>query len=274
MSHRVGDYEFSTTDAERTLRHLGDLWAAIVHRRAPEVVAGQLPAATALIERLAAELGVAVPDVDAADPAVGVMAVLADFGGRAAERLGNGDAAGDTVLAIAWPGLRSLAVAMAAVELSSATIGPGTLEQISVSAGGVPKSAVATAEVDTGGVRGDVQHSRVHHGRPWQALCLWSSEVIDAFAAAGHGLTPGAAGENLTVRGLDWDLIRPGVVLDIGSVRAEVSSYAVPCSKNARWFIDGEFDVMHHRRGPVSRVYATVLDGGAVVVGDTVTIRR
>ena len=271
MSQSVGDYEFTTTDAERTLRGLGDLWDHLVQRRAPEVVAGQVPAATALIERLAGEVGVAVPDVDSADPAAGMMAALADLGGIAAERVA--DAAGDTVLAVAWPGLRSLAVAMADEELVALDPAPGILERISVSDGGVPKVAVPSAEVDVGGVLGDVQHSRVHHGRPWQALCLWSSEVIEAFAAAGHGLAPGAAGENLTVRGLDWGLIRPGVVLDIGSVRAEVSSYALPCSKNARWFIDGEFDVMHHRHGPVSRVYATVLVGGAVTVGDAVTIR-
>jgi MOSC domain-containing protein YiiM len=60
----------------------------------------------------------------------------------------------------------------------------------------------------------------------------------------------------------------PGAQLQLGEVRCEVSSYALPCKKNARWFTDGRFDVMHHRRGPVSRVYATVLEPGTIRVGD------
>ncbi len=47
-----------------------------------------------------------------------------------------------------------------------------------------------------------------------------------------------------------------------------MSSYAVPCTHNARWFKDGNFEVMHHDRGPVSRVYATVLEPGSITTGD------
>ena len=56
--------------------------------------------------------------------------------------------------------------------------------------------------------------------------------------------------------------------LQIGSVLCEVSCYALPCRTNKPWFIDGDFDVMHHDRGPVSRVYATVLRTGRDRVGD------
>jgi MOSC domain-containing protein YiiM len=51
-----------------------------------------------------------------------------------------------------------------------------------------------------------------------------------------------------------------------------VSAYATPCKKNAAWFLDGRFGLMHERHGPVSRVYATVLEPGAVAVGDAVTL--
>ncbi len=39
-------------------------------------------------------------------------------------------------------------------------------------------------------------------------------------------------------------------------------------SRNAQWFVDGKFRVMHHERGPVSRVYATVLQPGVICQGD------
>lgn len=144
----------------------------------------------------------------------------------------------------------------------------GVVAQLNVSDGGVPKVPVEHVEVGFGGVVGDVQATRAHHGRPWQALCLWSSEVIDAFAADGHPLRAGAAGENVTISGLDWADVRPGVVLRLGGVRCEVLAFALPCSKNARWFRNGEFGVMHHDRGPVSRVYARVLDPGSISAGD------
>jgi hypothetical protein len=134
--------------------------------------------------------------------------------------------------------------------------------------GGVPKPAVDSVEVDWRGVVGDVQATRKHHGRPWQALCLWSGEVIDAFAAAGHPLAPGLAGENVTLRGLDWGEVRCGVRLRIGTVLCEASLYALPCSQNTAWFTGGDFRAMHHDRGPVSRVYATVLEPGRIAVGD------
>jgi MOSC domain-containing protein YiiM len=108
----------------------------------------------------------------------------------------------------------------------------------------------------------------MHHGRPWQALCLWSLEVIDAFQAAGHPIAPGLAGENITVSGLHWPDVRPGVRIQIGEVLCEISSYAIPCSQNSGWFLDGEFTLMHHDRGPVSRVYATVLEPGRIATGD------
>ena len=140
--------------------------------------------------------------------------------------------------------------------------------QLSVSPGGLPKLPIESAEVTWNGMVGDRQATRLHHGRPWQALCIWSAEVIDDFRDAGHPLAPGLAGENITISGLPWPEVRAGVRLRIGDVLCEVSAYALPCSTNKPWFIDGDFTVMHHDRGPVSRVYATVLEPGAISAGD------
>ena len=148
----------------------------------------------------------------------------------------------------------------------------GSITGLHRSDGGVPKSSVSSVEIGFDGVVGDRQATRQHHGRPWQALCIWSQEVIDAFVGDGHRLHPGAAGENVTVAGLHWPDVRPGVRLRLGTVLCEVSAYAVPCRKNAQWFADGDFQRIHFSRGPVSRVYATVVEPGSANVGDEATL--
>ncbi len=149
----------------------------------------------------------------------------------------------------------------------------GAVAQLNRSSGGVPKTAVALAEVDRRGLLGDVQATRVHHGRPWQALCLWSAEVIAELAAEGHPVFAGATGENVTISGIDWPSLRAGTILDIGSVRAQLSAPATPCSKNRRWFLNGAIDRMDHDRNPGrSRWYATVLRGGTISTGEPVVV--
>ena len=119
------------------------------------------------------------------------------------------------------------------------------------------------------GVEGDVQSSRAHHGRPWQALCIWSTDAIDTLRAQGHPIAPGYAGENVTVDGIPAGAFRPGAQFRIGSVRGFLSSYAWPCSQNKDWFSNGDFMAMCHEKGDLSRVYAMVTATGTISVGDT-----
>jgi MOSC domain-containing protein YiiM len=148
------------------------------------------------------------------------------------------------------------------------------IHQINVSDGGVPKTSVDHAMISERGVVGDRQEDTVHHGSPDQALCLYSLEVIERFKAEGHPIEPGFAGENLTISGLDWSSIEPGARLEIGpDIEAEITFYATPCSKNARWFVDGDFTRMLQSRHPgESRLYARVLRGGALTTGDEVRL--
>jgi MOSC domain-containing protein YiiM len=149
----------------------------------------------------------------------------------------------------------------------------GSVDQVSVSGGGVPKLPIARAEIGWAGASGDAQADRKHHGRPWQALSLWSREVIEALRDEGHPVEPGGAGENLTLSGLDWPTLRPGTRLEIGDVVCEISAYAEPCAKNARWFVDGDFSRMNHDLHPGwSRLYATVTQPGLVARGDAVRV--
>lgn len=152
----------------------------------------------------------------------------------------------------------------------------GSVHQISVSGGGVPKLPVPSARIEVGGVAGDDQADRKHHGGPEQDLCLYSLEVIEALQAEGHPIEPGFAGENLTLRGIDWSLMRRGLELRIGTdVVAEVTWPAVPCAKNARWFAGRDYRRISEDLHPGwSRWYARVLTPGDVAVGDSVTIEE
>jgi MOSC domain-containing protein YiiM len=150
----------------------------------------------------------------------------------------------------------------------------GRLESINVSGGGVPKLPVPAATITAVGVDGDRHHDRVHHGGPERAVSVYAAEVIAALAAEGHPIRPGTAGENLTVSGLAWSEVVPGAELTIGPVRLLVTSYVTPCYKIAASFADGEFVRISQRQHPgESRVYARVLAGGDVRVGDAVELR-
>jgi MOSC domain-containing protein YiiM len=149
----------------------------------------------------------------------------------------------------------------------------GQIVGIHISKGGVPKQSIQRAKVGIGGIEGDVQRARQHHGRPWQALCLWADETLLKLQGEGHRIERGSAGENLTLSGIDWTQATCGSLLVCGELVAELTLFTLPCSKNARWFRDGDFNRMHHAAEPgVSRMYASVLVPGVVCVGDSVTL--
>ncbi|MGQ0848685.1 MAG: MOSC domain-containing protein [Actinomycetota bacterium] len=145
----------------------------------------------------------------------------------------------------------------------------GAVVQVNSSRGGVPKLPVADARVLFMGLEGDNHHDRRFHGGPERALCLFSLDVIEALRLEGHPIFPGAAGENITVSGVDWSTVRPGTRWWIGDrVEIEVTGYTTPCEKNAAWFVDGDFTRMGQRQHPgSSRVYARVLSEGQVAAG-------
>lgn len=231
---------WSERDAATSLRVFGHLWDDLVE-------------------------GLAAADVDAVAP----LRVTGPLRPDAADRL--------RAVHAAWHRLDAAGRLLAE---RGALGGPaaGRVTQVSTSRGGVPKRAVdGSVEVGYAGLAGDRQDDREHHGRPMQAVCLWSAEVIAALRAEGHPVTAGAAGENLTVTGLDWAGLRPGARLAVGAgerpLLLALTGWAVPCSKNAPWFRDGDFRRMAHDRHPGwSRAYARVLRPGPVRAGDAVRL--
>lgn len=149
----------------------------------------------------------------------------------------------------------------------------GRVASLNVSDGGVPKRAVESAEVTRDGMLGDRQRNLKYHGGRERALCLWSLERIEALRGEGHPVSPGSTGENVTVAGVEWAALAPGVRLRIGPVLAEVTDYTRPCRTIARSFLDGRSGRVSQKTHPGwSRVYARVLEEGRVAVGDAVSV--
>ena len=153
-------------------------------------------------------------------------------------------------------------------------MGAGRIAQISVSPGGVPKRPVEAAEVTSSGVAGDAQRNLRYHGGPERAVCLFALEAIRALQAEGHPIEPGHIGENLTLEGIDWAAVIPGVRLLLGEdVLLEVTRYTSPCASIRASFTGGDYARVSQTRHPgASRVYARVLRTGTVCRGDSVRL--
>ena len=151
----------------------------------------------------------------------------------------------------------------------------GRIFQLNTSAGGVPKLAVAECLVNELGLAGDEHRFPDIHGGPDRALCLFSLERILELQAEGEPIFPGAVGENVTISGLDWAQLVPGVQLSLGDeVLLEVTSYTTPCNTISAYFVEGKFQRISQKVNPGwSRVYARVLKGGHLKVGQPVELR-
>jgi MOSC domain-containing protein YiiM len=150
---------------------------------------------------------------------------------------------------------------------------PARIVSINRSNGGVPKLPVERANASATGLEGDKQRDRRFHGGPKRALCLYSLELIDQLVLEGHPIAPGSVGENVTISGLDWSSVTPGVRLTLGPVEVEVTSYTVPCKTIRKAFIDEDFTRISQKLHPGwSRVYAAVLREGELQQGDPVSI--
>ena len=148
------------------------------------------------------------------------------------------------------------------------------VHQINISDGGLPKLPVLEAKITKQRVEGDRQRNLKVHGGPDRAVCLFSLELIERLQDEGHSIGPGSSGENLTLAGLTWEELVPGIRVSIGpDVRLEIASYCAPCESNACWFREGEFARISQKKNPGwSRLYARVLQGGVVRPGDAVEI--
>ena len=147
----------------------------------------------------------------------------------------------------------------------------GVVQNINVSDGGVPKRSISHAVVNELGIEGDGHSNTKSHGGPMRALCLFSSELQEALNAEGHTIAPGDLGENITISGLDWNLVTPGRRFQLGSVSIEITEYTAPCYKIGAYFKDEDFTRIDQEKNPGwSRVYARIVDSGELSLNENV----
>lgn len=249
----VGNYIYSAQDALKTISMLDEIWSYYTHES--QIPEGWLAGTRGFLAEISSLGGISLPPLENVDAAFASVttALVAKY-----DTLTDGQV--EALLAAAWrffPTMRLLSQEHT-----------GVVAHIHASKG-LPKKPIDTAQIGWKGVDGDVQSSRVHHGRPWQALCVWSTDAIDALRAQGHPIAPGFAGDNITVSGIPADAFRPGAHFRMGTVRGFFSAYTIPCSKNNEWFQNKNIMAMSHTQGPYSRIYAMVTHIGQIRVGDT-----
>jgi MOSC domain-containing protein YiiM len=155
----------------------------------------------------------------------------------------------------------------------------GTVLQINVSRGGVPKVAIPSADLSARGVAGDSWRYPFHGGTR-RAVLLVTQEGIDELSALGFPLFPGALGENLTTRGLDRRALRLGNRLRVGDAEIELTEVRTPCATLDRYGSGIQAAMYDARvqagdpgaaRWGLSGFYASVVHPGTVRAGDAIS---
>jgi molybdopterin adenylyltransferase len=132
---------------------------------------------------------------------------------------------------------------------------------------GVPKTAVATAQLRSDhGIEGDA-----HAGPGHRQVSLLAHEHIESFKMSGHiDLRSGGFAENLVVSGLDLGSLGLGSRVRVGAdAILTITQLGIRCRQRCAIY-DKTGDCTMPRMG----LFARVLAGGALAVGDAVAIER
>jgi molybdenum cofactor synthesis domain-containing protein len=128
---------------------------------------------------------------------------------------------------------------------------------------GTPKKNVGRARlVENHGLEGDA-----HAGEGPRQVSLLPHDQVELFRAKGAEVADGDFGENLVVRDIDFKSLPPGTRLQCGEALLEMTMIGKECHSPCH---------IHQRMGdcimPREGVFARVLQGGLVRVGDDVTV--
>jgi MOSC domain-containing protein YiiM len=157
----------------------------------------------------------------------------------------------------------------------------GTILQIGISRGGIPKRPVAEAVLTPLGIEGDAHAHPEIHGGPRQAVLVITAEGIAELAARGFAVYYGALGENLTTQGLDRRLLRAGQRFRAGSAVIELTEVRGPCATLDIYGpeIKGEIYDAQVRAGDfasprwaLSGFFAAVVQPGVIRANDIITL--
>lgn len=128
---------------------------------------------------------------------------------------------------------------------------------------GVVKKPVSSGQFRANwGIEGDA-----HAGDWHRQISLLSAEKIEAFNQRGGNVKPGDFGENLVVEDIDFRVLPVGTLLRCNRVLLEITQIGKDCHTHC---------AVYHRVGdcimPKEGVFARVLEGGEIRIGDEMTI--
>ncbi len=128
---------------------------------------------------------------------------------------------------------------------------------------GTQKTSVDKSRlVENFGIEGDA-----HAGNWHRQVSLLSFEKIEEFRAKGAEVSFGAFGENLVVEGLDLSSLPVGTLISIGDTLLELTQIGKECHTHCAIY-QKMGDCIMPREG----VFARVLKGGSIQVGEEITL--
>jgi MOSC domain-containing protein YiiM len=157
----------------------------------------------------------------------------------------------------------------------------GSILQINISEGGVPKLPIAEARVTPFGIEGDRHAHPEIHGGPNKALLWICEEAIQELKSLGYPLYAGALGENLTTRGVDRRGLRIGQRWRAGGVVMELTKVRAPCQTiqvygpnigTAVYDQSVRSGDWSSPRWGLSGFYASVIQPGSIRTGDSLVL--
>jgi MOSC domain-containing protein YiiM len=140
----------------------------------------------------------------------------------------------------------------------------GTIIAVCTSASkGERKTNVGRGKLLPGlGLEGDA-----HAGFAHRQVSLLAMESIDKMRQAGLDVGPGDFAENFTTQGINLVSLPVGTRLKIGDALLEVSQIGKECHTRCAIYYQAGDCVM-----PKEGIFATVITGGPVAVGDTLEV--
>lgn len=140
----------------------------------------------------------------------------------------------------------------------------GTIIAVCTSASkGERKTNVGSGKLLPGlGLEGDA-----HAGFAHRQVSLLAMESIDKMRQAGLDVGPGDFAENITTQGISLVSLPVGTRLKIGNALLEVSQIGKECHNRCAIYYQAGDCVM-----PKEGIFATVITGGTVAVGNTLEV--
>ena len=124
---------------------------------------------------------------------------------------------------------------------------------------GIPKHEVPEITlVENHGIAGDA-----HAGAGHRQVSFLAGEAVDKMKALGLSLSPGAFGENIVTRGMDWTLSEIGERIAIGQALLEITKIGKECHSHCAIY-EAAGDCIMPRHG----IFARVLKGGSIRAQD------